>query len=75
MRNIYKEKNLSKSHLAIDIENTAVLIAVLFPWSIAIAVPLATLGVGPKAIPYAVFLYLVPLMAPLTPKFIKRWES
>ena len=29
-------------------------------------VPLATIGVGPKAIPYAVYLYLVPIMAPLT---------
>ena len=75
MRNIYKEKNLSKSHLAIDIENTAVLIAVLFPWSIAIAVPLATLGVGPKAIPYAVFLYLVPIMAPLGRNFIKERDN
>jgi NhaC family Na+:H+ antiporter len=66
MGDIYKKNGLSKSHLAIDIENTVILVAELFPWSIAIGVPLATIGVGPKAIPYAVYLYLVPIMAPLT---------
>ncbi len=75
MRNIYKEKGLSKSHLAIDIENTTVLIAELFPWSVAIAVPLATIGVGPKAIPYAVFLYLVPLLAPFGRNFVIKRDS
>ncbi len=68
MNEIYKENNLTKSHLAIDIENTTILIAALFPWSIAIAVPLATMNVGAKSILYAVYLYLVPLMAPLTRK-------
>ncbi|HQB64166.1 MAG TPA: Na+/H+ antiporter NhaC family protein, partial [Sedimentibacter sp.] len=72
MKNIYKKNGLTKSHLALDIENTVILIAELFPWSIAIAVPLATIDVGARAIPYAVFLYLVPLLAPLTPKFIKK---
>lgn len=75
MRNIYKEKGLANSHIAIDIENTVILIAELFPWSVAIAVPLATIGVGAKAIPYAVFLYLVPLMAPLGYNYIKKWDS
>ena len=68
MRNIYKENGLTKSHLAIDIENTVILIAELFPWNIAIAVPLATIDVGAKAIPYAAYLYLLPLMAP----FVRR---
>lgn len=71
MKDIYKENGLTKSHLAVDIENTVILIAELFPWSIAIAVPLATLDVDAKAIAYAVFLYLLPLLAPLTPKFRK----
>lgn len=75
MRNIYNDKKLTKSHIAIDIENTVILIAELFPWSVAIAVPLATIGVDSKAIPYAVFLYLVPLMAPLGLIFTKKWEG
>ena len=75
MHNIYKENGLTNTHIAIDIENTVILIAELFPWSVAIAVPLATIAVDAKAIPYAVFLYLVPLMAPLGYKFIKKWDS
>lgn len=74
MRNIYTEKGLTKNHIAIDIENTVILIAELFPWSVAIAVPLATMGVDAKAIPYAVFLYFVPLMAHLPDLIIKRRE-
>lgn len=65
MNNIYKENNLTKSHIAIDIENTAILIAAIFPWNVAAAVPLATMDVGAKAILYAVYLFFVPLMAPL----------
>ena len=68
MNNIYKENNLTKDNLAIDIENTAILIAAIFPWSVAVAVPLATMDVGAKAIFYAVYLFFVPLMAPLIPK-------
>jgi NhaC family Na+:H+ antiporter len=74
MHNIYKEKGLTKSHIAIDIENTVILIAELFPWSVAIAVPLATIAVDAKAIPYAVLLYFIPLMAHL-PDLMKKRES
>lgn len=62
MNKIYEKKGLTKEHLSIDIENTVILTAELFPWSIAIAVPLATLSVDAGAIPYAVFLYLVPII-------------
>nr|WP_300094343.1 Na+/H+ antiporter NhaC family protein [Sedimentibacter sp.] len=62
MHKIYEGKGLPKEYLSIDIENTVILIAELFPWSIAIAVPLATLSVDAGAIPYAVFLYLVPII-------------
>jgi len=75
MGDIYKKNGLSKSHLAIDLENTVILVAELFPWSIAIGVPLATIGVGPKAIPYAVYLYLVPLLAPMGRKFLHRTSN
>ncbi|MBP1927133.1 NhaC family Na+:H+ antiporter [Sedimentibacter acidaminivorans] len=61
MNKIYKNNNSSNSEIAIDLENTVVLISELIPWNIAIAVPMATLSVGIKSIPYAVFLYLVPL--------------
>lgn len=61
MNKIYKNSNSSNSEIAIDLENTVVLISELIPWNIAIAVPIATLAVGLKSIPYAVFIYLVPL--------------
>ena len=62
MHKIYEEKGLPNEALAIDLENTAILVAELFPWSIAIAVPLATLSVDAGAIPFAVYLYLVPII-------------
>ena len=62
MHKIYDENGYTKEDLALDIENTAVMISELFPWSIAIAVPLATLSADAKAIPFAVYLYLVPLI-------------
>jgi len=61
MDKIYKKNGRSNSELAIDLENTVVLISELIPWNIAIAVPMATLSVGVNSIPFAVFLYLVPL--------------
>ena len=51
----------SREEQAIDIENTAITLAGLVPWSIASTVPLTMLGVGPEALPYSVFLWLVPL--------------
>lgn len=62
MNKIYAEKGLPKEDMAIDLENTAVMTAQLFPWSIAIAVPLATLSANPNSIIYAVYLFLVPLI-------------
>lgn len=47
--------------LAIDLEDTAVVIAPLVPWSIAGAVPLATVNAPTSAILAACFLYLLPL--------------
>ncbi len=57
----YTDNGYSNEELAIDIENSVVLIAALIPWSIAVAVPIATLSADIGCIPYAVFLYLVPL--------------
>ena len=47
--------------LAIGLENTAVVIAPLIPWSIAGAVPLASLNAPTSAILAACYLYLIPL--------------
>lgn len=73
MKKIYDENGLRKEDIAIDIENTAIMTSELFPWSIAIAVPLATLSVSPSSIPYAVYLYLVPLLNIITFKKVPKW--
>ncbi len=50
-----------RQRLAIDIENSAVVIAPLVPWCIAGAIPLAILGAPTASIPWAVYLWLLPL--------------
>lgn len=45
---------------AIDLEDSAVVVSPLIPWSIAGAVPLATIGAPASAIAAATFLYLLP---------------
>ena len=50
-----------KEQRAIDIENTAVVIAPLIPWSIAGSVPLAAVGAPQISLLAAVYLYLIPL--------------
>jgi len=47
--------------MAIDLENTTVVIAPLIPWSIAGAVPLSTVGAPTASIFTACYLYLLPL--------------
>lgn len=51
----------SRQRFALDLENTAVLAAPLIPWSIAGAVPLASIGAPLSSLPAAVFLYALPL--------------
>lgn len=50
-----------KNELALSLENTAVVTAPLFPWSIAAGVPLAAIGAPDGAIFFACYLYLLPL--------------
>ena len=57
----YKTRGADAYELAMDIENSVIIISPLIPWCIASTVPLGMLGVGMGAIPYAVLLYLVPL--------------
>lgn len=58
----YKQKKLDKYKLAIDLENTAIVLAALIPWNIAAFVPTATMNVSSMGfIPYAFYLYLIPI--------------
>lgn len=79
MEKLYEDKGYSNSLLALDLENTVIMIAELIPWSIAIAVPIATLSAGIGSIPYAVFPFLVPLVnlfrIPVKPKIAAIHEN
>ena len=63
------EKDNSK--MAYYLENTAVVMAPLVPWSIAVSVPLTSIGAPSVCILTACYLYLVPLYN-LALSFIKK---
>lgn len=63
------EKDNSK--MAYYLENTAVVMAPLVPWSIAVSVPLTSIGAPSACILTACYLYLVPLYN-LVLSFIKK---
>lgn len=48
--------------MAIDLEDSSVILAPLVPWSLASAVPLASIGASAACIPAACYLYLLPLV-------------
>lgn len=60
VKKAYADKGISNKELAVDIENTAVLISPAIPWNIAGMVPATTLGVAVGFIPFAFYLFLVP---------------
>ncbi len=57
----YEARRLSNYRLALDMENTVILISALIPWNIAGAVPAAALSADAGFIIYAFYLFLVPL--------------
>jgi NhaC family Na+:H+ antiporter len=50
-----------KKEFAMVLENTAIIIAPLIPWSIAGAVPITTIGATSGCLVYAVYLYALPI--------------
>ncbi len=50
-----------RQELAIDMENSGIVIAALIPWNIACTVPLTTVGAPTASILTACYLYLLPL--------------
>jgi Na+:H+ antiporter, NhaC family len=61
IRKTYEKKRLSNYRMALDLENTVIVISALIPWNIAGAVPAAALSADAGFIPYALYLFLVPL--------------
>jgi len=58
-----------REELAMDIENSGILIAGLIPWSIACSVPLSMMGVDSRALLYAWLLWLIPICYLFTKRF------
>lgn len=61
MAHSYEARGEGKRALALDIENSGIVLAALIPWNISVSIPLAMLGAGASALPYAVLLYMIPL--------------
>ncbi|MBD0336569.1 MAG: Na+/H+ antiporter NhaC family protein [Cyanobacteria bacterium Co-bin13] len=57
----YGRVRLNPEQAALDLENTAVVLSPLVPWNIAGLVPATLLMTDAGFIPYAVYLYLLPL--------------
>ena len=64
----YEDLGASKRELAIDMENSVILLSAVVPWALACAVPLSFLQVGYEAIPLSFYLYLVPICYALQKK-------
>lgn len=67
------EKDSGKA--AINLENTAVVISPLVPWSIAGAVPLASSGAPTASLLASVFLYVLPIYSFITALLKKRKDK
>lgn len=55
------KNNPDKKKFALALENSAVVVAPLIPWSIASAVPLAAIGAPTMSVCAAFYLYLIPI--------------
>ena len=68
----YLDTGGTREELAIDIENSTIIIVGLIPWAIACSVPLTFFGIGNEAILWSWYLYLVPICYLFTKK---RWYA
>lgn len=64
----YEKTGGNLQELAIDIENSSIVAAGFVPWCLGCKVLLTFLDVGPEAVPYAVFTYLIPICYLFTKK-------
>ncbi len=68
LRDTYRDLGDGQQELAIDIENSGIVLSPLIPWNISVSIPLHMLGVTAAAIPFAVLLYMIPLCYAATKK-------
>ena len=65
----YRKTGGTMQELAIDMENSNIVAAGFVPWCLGCKVPLTFLNVGAEAVPYAVYVFLVPLCYLFTKRF------
>lgn len=70
MKQPYASHGLTHDELALDLADAPVITAPLIPFCIACSVPLGMMEVGIDTLPYACYLYLVPLCHMLTKKYL-----
>ncbi|MEB3282067.1 MAG: Na+/H+ antiporter NhaC family protein [Lyngbya sp.] len=69
----YQTLELKNEQLAVNLEDTVVMISPLIPWNIAGLVPVTLLMSDLNCLPYAFYLYLIPLFNLLRkPKDVRR---
>ena len=64
----YTKRGHGRGEMALDIENSGIVLSPLIPWNISVSIPLHMLGVTAAAIPFAVLLYMIPLCYAATKK-------
>ena len=62
----YTKRGHGRGEMALDVENSGIVLAPLIPWNISVSIPLAMLGADMSAIPYEILLYAIPLCYWLT---------
>lgn len=68
LRESYAGRGAPKEEMALDMENSGVVLAALIPWNIACSIPHQMLGVGAETVLYTVLLYMIPLCYAVTKK-------
>lgn len=73
MADAYSKKGIDKYDLALDLENTAIVLSTFIPWNMAAFVPTTAMNVSRIGfMPYASYLYLVPILSFLALRFDLR---
>ena len=72
MEKPYLDHGGTKEELALDLENSVILIACFIPWSLGWTIPTSFFGAGISSMPYACYMYLVPLCWLVTKKYLEK---
>lgn len=75
MEKPYLDDGGTEEELALDMENSVILIACFVPWSLGWAVPTSFFGAGINSMPYACYMYLVPLTWLVTKKYLIKIKA